>query len=139
MDKVIQLHKLNENVFIKPVYVQIFPVAVLDIEIKWAQCKIIWSIFIGRMKSVIKMSAGRGGRVHRGVGAGEGEGKAWQERCQKMMTSNRGRSHLATSRAARHLSVTPLFLAAKWHRDGCPILEGGSLIGKMDTCYFLCD
>ena len=56
--------------------VQIFPVAALDIEIKWTHCKIISSIFIGRMQSVIKVSAGSGGGVHREVGAGEVEGKA---------------------------------------------------------------
>ena len=94
---------------------------------KWTHCKTIWSIFTGRMSSVIKRNAGRGRWVHWEV---EVPRRGWRKslirKMLEMMTTIE-RSHCTTSRVESGRSECQICLWLQvMTRDSCPILEGRS-------------
>ena len=121
----------------KPVYVQIFWTAILEIKMKWTHCTTIWSIFTGRMSSVIKKNAGRGGWVHQEVGVPR---RGWRRslirKMLEMMTTERDPTAQQVERGEGDLSVRSVSGCQVMTQDSCPTLEGGSSLGKLVPVIF---
>ena len=113
------------------------PYYVLDIKMKWTHCKILWSIFTGRMSSAIKKNSGRGGSVHQEVVVPR---RGWRRSLIRKILGNddnRERSQCTTSREGRGRYECQICLWLTGDDTGQLSNPGRwFLIGKMGACDF---